>query len=164
MKSTESESIADDLPWESTESLDEKFRLAEESLEAADKRKMSEGDVDLANAQFALDHQDGADPMETMMMTMYMLGAMQYFDTLSKEKVQNIAFEIAKVGINGINPKNSYTLRNVPNKTFGGYQLLAWYYVSWARVHPEALKVLQLPFDKAYAQAMAIYNMQKGKK
>ena len=41
---------------------------------------LSAEDVDVANAQFALDHQDGGNPAETMMMSMYMLGAMEFFD------------------------------------------------------------------------------------
>lgn len=67
---------SDDHSWENNDNLDERMRIAEESLEASEKQNMTTGDVDAANAQFALDHQDGADKMETMMMSMYMLGAM----------------------------------------------------------------------------------------
>ena len=43
---------------------------------------LSREQVDEANAQFAAEHQDGADAAETMMMTMYMLAAMEFFDGL----------------------------------------------------------------------------------
>ena len=65
---------------------------------------LSEEDVDVANADFALRHQDGADPTETMMMSMYMLGAMKFFDTIEPRDVHRIALEIAMVGVTGINP------------------------------------------------------------
>lgn len=119
---------------------------------------MSEDDVDAANAQFALNHQDGADPTETMMMSMYMLGAMEYFDTLDSQDVHRIALEIAMVGVNGINPKKKYSIKSIPDKEFGGYQLLAYYYVSWARAIPHMLEKLGLPFSKAYESALQMYN------
>jgi tetratricopeptide (TPR) repeat protein len=124
---------------------------------------LSEEDADVANAQFALNHQDGADPTETMMMSMYMLGAMEYFDTLEPHDVHRIAVEIAMVGVTGINPKKKYSIKSIPDKEFGGYQFLAWYYVSWARAIPEKLDALGLPFSKAYASAMQMYNAKHNK-
>ncbi len=125
---------------------------------------LPEEEVDVANAQFALDHQDGADPGETMMMTMYMLGAMEYFDTLEAQDVHRIALEIATVGVTGINPKKSYSIKSIPDKEFGGYQFLAYYYVSWARAIPHVLDKLGLPFTKAYENAIVLYNAKHGKK
>lgn len=119
---------------------------------------LSEEDADVANADFALKHQDGANPTETMMMSMYMLGAMEYFDTLSNQDVHRIALEIAMVGVTGIDPKKKYSIKSMPDKEFGGYQLLAWYYVSWARAIPEKLDKLGLPFSKAYESALQMYN------
>lgn len=119
---------------------------------------LSEEDVDVANAQFALNHQDGADPTETMMMSMYMLGAMEYFDTLEPRDVHRIALEIAMVGVTGIDPKKKYSIKSIPDKEFGGYQLLAYYYVSWARAIPDKLEHLGLPFSKAYESALQMYN------
>ncbi len=124
---------------------------------------LSEEDVDAANAQFALNHQDGADPTETMMMSMYMLGAMEYFDTLEAQDVHRIALEIAMVGVNGIHPQKKYSIKSIPGKEFGGYQFLAYYYVSWARAIPEKLAHLGLPFSKAYESAMQMYNAKHNK-
>ena len=124
---------------------------------------LSNGDVDVANADFALRHQDGADPTETMMMSMYMLGAMQYFDTLEPHEVHRIALEIAMVGVTGINPNKKYSIKSMPDKEFGGYELLAYYYVSWARAIPDKLEHLGLPFSKAYESALQLYNAKNKK-
>lgn len=124
---------------------------------------LSEEDADVANADFALKHQDGANPTETMMMSMYMLGAMEYFDTLEPGDVHRIALEIAMVGVTGIHPEKKYSIKSMPNKEFGGYQLLAWYYVSWARAIPEKLEHLGLPFSKAYESALQMYNTKNSK-
>ena len=124
---------------------------------------LSKEDVDKANAEFALNHQDGADATETMMMSMYMLGAMEYFDTLESRDVHRIALEIAMVGVTGINPQKKYSIKSIPGKEFGGYQLLAYYYVSWARAIPEKLDALGLPFTKAYESALQMYNAKHKK-
>lgn len=124
---------------------------------------LSEEDADAANAQFALNHQDGADPTETMMMSMYMLGAMEFFDTLELHDVHRIAIEIAMVGVSGIDPKKNYSIKSIPGKEFGGYQFLAYYYVSWARAIPEKLEHLGLPFSMAYELALQMYNAKHGK-
>lgn len=123
----------------------------------------SDEDIDVSNAQFALNHQDGANPTETMMMAMYMLSAMQRFDKMGHDDVKKIAFEIATVGINGISPDKKYSINTIPRKEFGGYEFLAYYYVSWAREFPDALERLQLPFNKAYQTALEMYNAKRKK-
>jgi len=133
-------------------------------LKMRGKDALSEEDADAANADFALRHQDGANPTETMMMSMYMLGAMEYFDTLDSHDVHRIALEIAMVGVTGINPKGKYSIKSIPDKEFGGYQFLAYYYVSWARAFPEKLEHLGLPFSKAYESALQMYNAKNDKK
>ena len=132
--------------------------ILSDDVEDLKKQALSEEDVDVANADFALKHQDGANPAETMMMTMYMLSAMEYFDTLDPQDVHRIAVEIAMVGVTGIHPEKKYTIKSIPNKEFGGYELLAYYYVSWARAIPEKLDDLGLPFSKAYESALQMYN------
>ena len=131
-------------------------------LKDLEKDALSAEDADVANAQFALNHQDGADPTETMMMSMYMLGAMEYFDTLEPQDVHRIALEIAMVGVTGIHPEKKYSIKSIPDKEFGGYQLLAYYYVSWARAIPHKLDALGLPFSKAYESALQMYNAKRG--
>ena len=120
---------------------------------------LSREEANVANAQFALNHQDGANSTETMMMAMYMLGAMEFLDSYTIDDVHRIAIEIAMEGVKGIDPKKKgYSIKSLPNKQFGGYEFLAYYYVSWARAIPEKLNSLGLPFSNAYKSALQMYN------
>ena len=113
---------------------------------------------------FYAQNKDGEDPMKTMMMSMYMLGALEYFDGMDKMEIKKIAFEIAMIGTTGISPdkKSGYKVPSIPEKDFGGYQLLAYYYVSWALAMPEMLASLGLPFDTAWATAQEMWKKKKG--
>lgn len=113
---------------------------------------------------FYAQNRDGEDPMKTMMMSMYMLGALEYFDGMNKMEIKKIAIEIAMIGTTGISPdvKSGYKVPSIPEKDFGGYQLLAYYYVSWALAIPEMLASLGLPFDTAWATAQEMWKKKKG--
>ena len=113
---------------------------------------------------FYAQNKDGEDPMKTMMMSMYMLGALEYFDGMDMMEIKKIAFEIAMIGTTGISPdkKSGYKVPSIPEKDFGGYQLLAYYYVSWALAIPEMLASLGLPFDTAWATAQEMWKKKKG--
>lgn len=113
---------------------------------------------------FYAQNKDGEDPMKTMMMSMYMLGALEYFDGMDKMEIKKIAFEIAMIGTTGISPdkKSGNKVPSIPEKDFGGYQLLAYYYVSWALAIPEMLASLGLPFDTAWATAQEMWKKKKG--
>ncbi|WP_148561725.1 tetratricopeptide repeat protein [Pontibacter korlensis] len=96
-----------------------------------------------------------------MAVAMYMVDALKYFSKLPQDKVKAIAHEIAMKGMYGIHPdRKDYTLPSIPSKTFTGYHLLAYYYVSWAIAEPQFLPELQLPFDKEYSVAK---QLQEGK-
>ncbi len=117
--------------------------------------------VNEINRDFRDEHSNN--PEETMMMSMYMLGAMNYFDSMLLEDVRKIAMDIAVVGMGGINPnKKGYRVKTIPDKEFGGYELLAYYYVSFARAIPDLLPKLGLPFAEAYEAALQLYNAKKG--
>ncbi|XAI96376.1 hypothetical protein [Microcystis phage Mwe-JY31] len=89
-----------------------------------------------------------------MAVVMYMVGAIQRYSNVSKAELQKVAFEIATIGINGIDPNGSgYSVASIPGITFTGYHLLAYYYVTWKLFNPELHKKLQLPFDKEYELA-----------
>ena len=123
-------------------------------------------EADRRQEQFNETHNPAnANPIITMMMSSYMVGALEYFEGLLPEDVEKIAFECAMVGQNGISPaqKNGYKLNSVPGKDFGGYELLAYYYVSWAISHPEMLDKLKLPFDDAYALARKQFDAMRGR-
>lgn len=88
----------------------------------------------------------------------YMVDAIKFFRTKSTADIKNIAIEIAKIGIGGINPNNKsgYIVPSIPNKDFGGNMLLAYYYVSWAIAIPEMVDKLNLPFKGLYDDAKKI--------
>ncbi len=86
-----------------------------------------------------------------MAVTMYMVDAFNYFSNLKQEQIKNIAFEIATIGTQGIDPnKKNYSIPSIKDSNFSGYKTLAYYYVSWAIGIPEMLNQLQMPFDKEY--------------
>jgi Tfp pilus assembly protein PilF len=123
-------------------------------------------EADRQQEQFNEKHNPAnANPIITMLMSSYMVGALEYFEGLLPEDIEKVAFECAMVGQNGISPaqKNGYKLNCVPGKDFGGYELLAYYYVSWAISHPEMLGKLQLPFDDAYALARKQFDAMRGR-
>lgn len=81
---------------------------------------------------------------------------------MPKEEIKKTAFEIAMLGMNGITPENKgYSVPSIPGKSFGGYELLAYYYVTWAIAIPEMLDQLQMPFKDAYAAAVELHNRKK---
>lgn len=91
-----------------------------------------------------------------MAVVMYMISAIEYYKKFSKEELKNIAFEIAQVGMSGIDPekKKGYKVPSISEIDFSGYQLLSYYYTSWALALPEMLSELQMPFDKEYELAI----------
>ncbi|TLU50825.1 MAG: hypothetical protein FDX12_09435 [Chlorobium sp.] len=69
--------------------------------------------------------------------------------------INAIAIEIALLVQAGISlEKVGYTVKQIAGKAFSGYQLLAYYYVSWAQAFPEQLADLQLQFEKEYEFAL----------
>lgn len=111
---------------------------------------------------FYKQNKDGDDAAKTMMMAMYMVGALETFDGEPKSFIQRVAFEIAQIGMTGISPEvKDYVVKSLGDKVMSGYQLLAYYYVSWKLFNPELHKSLQLPFDTAWETALEIFNKKK---
>jgi Flp pilus assembly protein TadD len=103
--------------------------------------------------------QESQKSMGTNMAVMFfMIDALQFFEGMPTEKIKKIAFEIALQGTQGYSPdKKDYTINLIPGKTFSGYHILAYYYVSWAISAPEMLSQLQLPFDNEYKMAKSMH-------
>ncbi len=96
-----------------------------------------------------------------MAVVMFMVDGLQYFETLPKEKIKEIAFEIAMQGTQGYSPdKNDYRISSVPGKLFSGYHILAYYYVSWMLAIPEMVSQLHLPYDDEYKLAVTMHKPQ----
>jgi Flp pilus assembly protein TadD len=85
---------------------------------------------------------------------MYCLSALQKFAALPPDDVRKIAFEIAAVGMKGINPNDpdrTYTLRTMPENRFTGLQLLSYMYVGFKQVAPEMNVSKAEPRDDKYS-------------
>lgn len=145
------------ITLENEEEFKKRFNLISDNKADTIEPK-SEQDKKELTEEFKELHKDGANPMETMMMSMYMLGALQYFDGMDSADIAKCAMEIAMVGVNGISPdKKGYKIPSI-DKEFGGYEFLAYYYVSWALFKPEMLDKLGLPFKSAYDTALQMFK------
>jgi hypothetical protein len=97
-----------------------------------------------------------------MAVVMFMVDALQFFDGMPKEEIKKIAFEIAMQGTQGYRPdKDDYRISSINGKTFSGYHILAYYYVSWSLAIHEMLSELQLPFDDEYKLALTMFKPNK---
>ena len=95
-----------------------------------------------------------------MAVTRFMVEALHYFKNLEDLEIKSIAIQIGMMCADGITPEaEGYTVPIIAGKTFTGYQVLAYYYVSWAKAFPEYLQQLQLPFDKEYEFAQEMVGM-----
>lgn len=138
-----------------------KYNNLEATKEDYKKAAASADSIETLNAKFAEEHPDGANGAETMMMAMYMLGAMQRLDKLGVDTTRMVAMELAMLGQNGISPQGKYNVKQLEAKQMGGYEVLAYYYVSVARSFPQILPSLGLPFKSAYEAALQMYNNKK---
>ena len=92
--------------------------------------------------------------------TRFMVEALHYFKNLTDSEINEIAIQIDLMCGAGITPDaEGYIVPLIAAKTLTGYQMLAYYYVSWAKVFPEYLQQLQLPFDKEYEFAQEMVGM-----
>lgn len=94
-----------------------------------------------------------------MEVVMYMMDALQFFKGKPQEEIKKIAYEIAMLGTQGFSPaEKGYRITSIPGKTFSGYHILAYYYVSWALAIPEMLPQLGLPYEQEFEMAKSIDN------
>ncbi|MGI8582304.1 MAG: tetratricopeptide repeat protein [Chitinophagaceae bacterium] len=92
-----------------------------------------------------------------MAVVMFMVEALQFFKGMAKDEIKKIAFEIAMQGTEGYRPgKKDYSISSIPNKLFSGYNILAYYYVSWALAMPGEEDKLGLNYEEEYAMAKQI--------
>jgi hypothetical protein len=89
----------------------------------------------------------------------FMVEALEYFEGMSTEEVKKTAFDIAQQGTKGYDPEfTGYKLKSIPDITFSGYQILAYYYISFAIALPEILMELKLPYHEEYLLAKGMKN------
>ena len=89
---------------------------------------------------------------------MYCLGAMERFGKMTPQRVQGVGFEIAVLGMQGIDPADSerlYTLKSLPGQ-FSGLQLLCVMYVAFRQVAPD--RDTGFDVSREYALALSMHN------
>lgn len=97
-----------------------------------------------------------------MAVAMFMVDALQFFEGKSKEEIKKIAFEIATQGTQGYRPdKDNYRINSIKDKTFSGYHILAYYYMSWSLAIPEMVSQLNLPYEAEYKMALTMHKPNK---
>ena len=97
-----------------------------------------------------------------MAVAMFMVDALQFFEDKAKEEIKKIAFEIATQGTQGYRPdKDNYRINSIKDKTFSGYHILAYYYVSWSLAIPEMVSQLNLPYEAEYKMALTMHKPTK---
>ena len=94
--------------------------------------------------------------------TMFMVDALQFFEAMPQEEIKKIAIEIAMQGTQGYRPdKDNYRINSIKDKTFSGYHILAYYYVSWSLAIPEMVSQLNLPYEAEYKMALTMHKPNK---
>ena len=97
-----------------------------------------------------------------MAVSMFMVDALQFFEAMLQDEIKKIAVEIAMQGTQGYRPdKEGYRINSIKGKTFTGYHILAYYYVSWSLAIPEMVSQLNLPYEAEYKMALTIYKSSK---
>jgi hypothetical protein len=97
-----------------------------------------------------------------MALAMFMVDALQYFEAMPQEEIKKIAIEIAMQGTHGYRPdKDDYRINSVKGKTFSGYHILAYYYVSWSLAIPEMVSQINLPYEAEFKMALRTYKPKK---
>jgi nitrogen fixation protein len=97
-----------------------------------------------------------------MAVAMFMVDALQFFEAMPQEEIKKIAIEIAMQGTQGYRPdKDDYRINSVKGKTFSGYHILAYYYVSWSLAIPEMVSQLNLPYEAEYKMALTMNKPNK---
>ena len=163
------------LHWAEDLKLDKNFELIDENEYRSKRINIDNLLTSIENDPFDLDTKDPYKEREmdkfqksqesigtNMAVVMFMVDALQYFDGKSNEEIKKIAYEIAMQGTQGYRPdKDNYRINSIKGKTFSGYHILAYYYVSWALSIPEMLAQLQLPYDDEYKLALTMHKPNK---
>lgn len=102
---------------------------------------------------FYAHHGDGKDDAELMALGMFKV--LREIRNQPMEAVRTLAIEIARLGLTGICAAKKYRLNALAHRgEMWGMEILAYYYVTWAKVFPERLDALGLPYKESYARAV----------
>ena len=91
---------------------------------------------------------------------MYCLAAIEKFEEWGAQKCQNITYEIAMLGQNGLdinNPDRKYTLKSMDGE-FTGMQLMSYMFVGLKQINPDLNSGIDL--ETEYKAALGLYNQK----
>ena len=94
---------------------------------------------------------------------MYCLGALEKYATMTPENVRQVGFEVAMLGMNGLDvndPTPKYNLKSLPG-TFSGLHMVCLEYVSFKQVAPETDIGFDLSAEYRSAQALFARKNQR---
>ncbi len=118
--------------------------------------------VDASNEAFRSDLKNN--PAIGMSVMFFMVDAIKSLRSMPEAEVRKIAFQIATMGISGIQPgqQSGYRIPALPGKDMSGCQALAWYYVSWRMAFPEKMESLEpsMPFADKHLGALQMLAAQ----
>lgn len=104
---------------------------------------------------------DGKKDSDLMVLGMFKV--LRQTSRMPLESLRSLALEIAMLGANGISPARKYTIKNLQNRgEMWGSEVLAYYYVTWAKVFPDKLDKIGLPYKRAYESALAMLDKVAG--
>ena len=89
------------------------------------------------------------------------LDALKRYDKMPVQKVQDITFEIAVLGHNGLDyasPEPKYTLKSLPDEQFTGLHLMCLMYAGFKRIAPE--QDMGMDLNEPFLTALELF--QKG--
>ena len=98
-----------------------------------------------------------------MASTMYLLAALQRFEKLPVRKVKEIAFEIAVMGMSGLDyaySEKKYRLNALPGESFSGLELICLMHAGLRQAQPDADTGMDL--DKPFEAAKQLHSAGKG--
>jgi hypothetical protein len=99
--------------------------------------------------------------MERMDAVMYCLGALEKYEKMPPDKVRQVGFEVAMLGMNGIDvndPEPKYHLKSLPG-SFSGLHLLCLEYVSFKQFAPE--QSIGFDLSAEYRSAQTLFEQKK---
>jgi Flp pilus assembly protein TadD len=102
--------------------------------------------------------------VERMDAVMYCLGALERFEKMSPQQIQQVGFEIALLGMRGLDTADStqkYVLKTLPGK-FSGLHLVSLMYVAFKAFAPD--KDVGFDLSREYKIAKQMYVPGKGTK
>lgn len=90
----------------------------------------------------------------------YLLGALQHFDGLPIEKIREITYEIAVLGMNGLDyasAEEKYSVRSLSDeKKYSGLHLMCYMHIGFKIVHPGVDSGMDL--DEPYQLALKLFQ------